>query len=98
MQGVEPTACLVHALGYEVSREYGAVVYQFPVLERIVHLCERHGAAVEPYVNQVSLTLHHTACLRYQHDIIDIRTVEVNLIIILSGIYTGLETFILERI
>ncbi len=63
MQRVEPTACLVHTLGNEIGREYGTVVNEFLVLKRIVHLCERHGAAVKPDVYQVKFTLHGTACL-----------------------------------
>ena len=63
MQRVEPAACLVNTLGNEIGREYGTVVNEFLVLERIVHLRKRHGAAVKPDVYQIKLALHGTACL-----------------------------------
>ena len=63
-----------------------------------MHLSERHGTAVKPYIYKVKFTLHCTTGLRYQDYIIHIRTVQVNLIIVLCCVDTGLETLLLERI
>ena len=58
MKREEPSTCLVNTLIDEITWECGAVVDEFAVFERIVELCVRHGATVEPHVNKVRLTLH----------------------------------------
>ena len=58
MEGEEPSARLVDALGDEVGGIDGAAIDEFLVLEGIVHLGEGHSAAVEPHVDEVRLALH----------------------------------------
>ena len=95
MQCVEPSACLVNTFGNKIGRIYGAAVKQFLVLERIVYLSVRHGTGIEPHVNEVELACHYLAGRRYKLDVINVRTVQVNLVIVLLAVVTRNETFIL---
>ena len=58
MEGEEPTAGLVDALGDEVGREKTAAVKAFFVLEGVMDLGVGHGAGVEPNVDKVGLAVH----------------------------------------
>ena len=71
------------------------IVNQFFVLERVVHLRVRHGSRVEPNVNQVFLAVHRLSRGGYQYDIIHVRTVQIDLVVILFRVITYLE--VLER-
>ena len=85
MERKEPTTGLVHTLGNEVGGTRGVCV-----LKRIVILCIRHGAGVEPHVDKVQFTFHRFAGRRNEDDIIYVRTVEIDDrgIIISFGIVT----------
>ena len=77
-EGVEPSSCLVNSLGDELCREL--FVEKLLVLKRIVMLCERHCAGVEPAVNNLRYTVHFFSAVRAgDHYIIDKRTVKLNL-------------------
>ena len=98
MQREEPTACLVHTFGDEVGRIYLAAVQQLLVLERVVNLRVWHGAGVEPYVNQVAFASHRLSVLGDKDNVVHIRTVQVNLVVVLLRIDSRLEAFLLVRI
>ena len=77
-QGVEPSSCLVNGLRDKLCREL--FVEKLLVLKRIVMLCERHCAGVEPAVNNLRYTVHFFSAVRAgDHYIIDKRTVKLNL-------------------
>ena len=77
-QGVEPSSCLVNSLRDKLCREL--FVEKLLVLKRIVMLCERHCAGVEPAVNNLRYTVHFFSAVRAgDHYIIDKRTVKLNL-------------------
>ena len=77
-QGVEPSSCLVNGLRDKLCREL--FVEKLLVLKRIVMLCERHCAGVEPAVNNLRYTVHFFSTVRAgDHYIIDKRTVKLNL-------------------
>ena len=83
MQGIEPSTCLINTLVDKVAGEGQMLVDSHFILKRIVYLCIRHRTRVEPYVDQVELTMQRLSALTYQHDIIHIRTVEIDLIVVL---------------
>ena len=98
MERKEPTTGLVHTFCNEVSRIVSAVVYDFLVFERIVQLSVRHGTRIEPNINQVKLALHWFSTCRYQGNVIHIRTVEVNLIVVFLVVYSRFKSHLLVRI
>ena len=98
MQRKEPSSGLVHALGNEVGRIDLAVVKGVLVLERIVYLGVRHRTRIKPYVDKVELALHRATRRRYENDVVDIRTVQVDFLIVFLGIVTRNEAFILQGI
>ena len=51
VQGVKPAASLPDVLDDEVAGIVG--VEPLAVLERIVHLCVRHGAGIEPHIENI---------------------------------------------
>ena len=57
MQGKEPSACLIHALGNEICGEH-----LFKILlansKGVVELGIGHCAGVEPHINKVGLAEH----------------------------------------
>ena len=98
MQREEPTSSLVHTFVDKVTGEGNAFVNEILVLKRIVYLGIRHRTRVKPDVNQVALTLHGLTILRHQYDMVNIRTMEVNLVVVLFRHVTRHETVILQRI
>ena len=98
MERKEPTARLVYALGDEVRGINRAVIEQFLVLKRIVNLGIRHGTRVEPNVDKVGFAVHRCAGGRNQHDVVDIRTVQVDEVVVFAAVIAGNESFLLERI
>ena len=98
MERKEPTARLVYALGDEVGGINRAVVEQFLVLKRIVDLGIRHGTRVKPNVDKVGFAVHRRAGGRNQNDVVDIRTVEVDEVVVFATVIAGNETFVFERI
>ena len=76
-QRVEPAAGLVDGFGDEVRRE--AALKLLLVLKRIVPLRERHRAGIVPAVDNLFFAVHFAAALRAgQHDIVDIRAVQLD--------------------
>ena len=84
VEGVEPTAGLVHAFRDEIrrirgaSRPVGCAFDALPVLERVVPLRVRHAAGVEPDVDEVGFTVHRTAVGRLEDDAIHDVLVQVD--------------------
>ena len=78
MQGIEPSSCLVHGFGDELCRE--PALEQLLVLKWIVVLGERHGAGVEPAVDDFGHALHGAAAVGAgdQH-VVHERSVELDL-------------------
>ena len=58
---IEPAARLIDGLGDEVRRE--AALEDLLVLERIVPLCKRHRAGIEPAVDDLGHAVHLLAAL-----------------------------------
>ena len=52
-------------------------------LERIMQLGIRHGTAVEPDIDKVCLPVHGSALLVYKNNLIHVRTVQINPVVIL---------------
>ena len=98
MERKEPTTGLVHTFCNEVRGIVSAVVNDFLVFERIVQLSVRHGTRIEPNINQVKLALHWFSTCRYQGNVIHIRTVEVNLIVVFLVVYSRFKSHLLVRI
>ena len=79
MQRVEPATSLVDVLDDEVGR----VVLLEPlfVLEGIVHLCERHGAGLEPAVEYFGNSAHHGRTGRIvrvrSHEFVDVGAMQI---------------------
>ena len=78
-QRIEPAARLVDSLGDEIRREpFGKDIF---VLERIMPLRKRHGARIEPTVNDFWHTMHFLAAIgAFDRDFIDVRTMQLNII------------------
>ena len=95
MECEEPSTGLVNAFGDEVCRINETAVKFLLMFERIVNLCIRHSTRVEPHVDKVCFTFHRQTALRYQDNVIHIRTMQVYLVIILFGVNTGDEAVIL---
>ena len=81
MQRVEPSACLVHPLGNEIGRKI--LFKPLHVVERVVHLCVRHCARVEPDINQVLFAEHLFTAFAHQHDLIHEGPVQVQAAVVL---------------
>ena len=96
MECEEPAASLVHTLGNEVSGEYVAGFESVGIFKRIVDLSVRHGAGVEPHVDKVGFALHRFAGWRYQHDVVDVRTVQVNTVVVVGRVVTWHKAFIAQ--
>ena len=96
MQSEEPSTCLVNTLVDEVGGECLTLVYHFLILKRIVDLCVRHRTRVKPYVDEVALALHWLTALAHEHDVVNIRAMEVDLVIVLLRIITGNESFVFQ--
>ena len=56
----------------------------------------RHGAGIKPHVDQIALTIHRFALVVDEHNIVDIRAVEINLVVVLLRIVTHNEALVLE--
>ncbi len=84
MEREEPSSGLVNAFGNEVGGEKFAGVYSFFMFERVVLLGERHGAAVEPHVDQVSLAVHGLAGFSHEYDMVHVWAVEVDFLVIVG--------------
>ncbi len=98
MECEKPSASLVHALCDEIRREKSAVVYGLLVLEGIMELGVRHRPGVEPHVDKIKLALHGFAIRGHEHDVVDIRAVQIDFIVISLGVVAGHEAFFTKRI
>ena len=98
MQREEPTTGLVHTLSDEISGIDYAVIKCFLVLKGIVNLCVRHGAAVEPHIDEIQFALQRLSARTYQHDIIHIRTVQVNAVVVLLAHIARHKALGLQRV
>ncbi len=76
MQGVEPTACLIHPFRDEIRRE--VIFENLLIFKGIVPLGVGHGAAVEPDVDEVEFAAHGFAGGGKQDYFVDVRAVEVH--------------------
>ena len=94
MQGVEPSACLVYTFGNEVGWEKTTALDAFLVLEGIVLLSVWHGSGVEPDVNEVEFAVHGFSGRAHKHDVVDIGTMEVDLVVVFGCINARLEAFV----
>ena len=84
MERKEPATSLVNTLGDEIGGIYLTRIEEFLILEGIMDLSVRHGTGIEPNVDQVSFTLHRIARLGDEDDIVDVRTVDVDTVVIFS--------------
>ena len=98
MKRKEPAAGLIDTLGDEVGRIYGAAVESLLVFKRIVDLGVRHRAGVEPHINEVELALHRLACGRNEDDVVNVRTVEINLVVVSLAVVARNEAFFLPGV
>ena len=94
VQGVEPSARLVHAFRDEICR--GAEIRASEIAEAF--LCVRHCAGIEPYVDKVALANHLAAAVRHKEDIVHIRPVKIDEIIVLQGHVLRIEAFVLQGV
>ena len=75
MERVEPAAGLIHGLRNEIRRK--RVIKRGLLLERIMPLRERHGAGVEPHVDEFGNPLHVAAAPAFQNDVVDVGLVQI---------------------
>ncbi len=76
MERVKPAARLIDAFGNEVGRI--RPVEDFFVLERIMPLRKRHGAGIEPHIDQFRRTFHGAATIiARKRDFVHVRLVEI---------------------
>ena len=98
MQGKEPATGLVNALIDEIAGESNMLVDEIGIFERIVYLSVWHRAGVEPHVDEVALALHLLARGRNEEDVIDIRTVQVDLVVVLLRHVARNEALVFQQI
>ena len=94
----EPAARLINALVNEVGGESQPLVDGIAVFKRIVHLRVGHGTRVEPHVDEVALALHRLAVGGCQHDFIDIRTMQVDSVVVRLRHIAWHETLVFQRV
>ena len=94
MQGIEPAAGLVHAFGNEIGR--GAEARSTQVAEAFLRI--RHGAGIEPNVDEVRFPDHLFTAGRHQENAVDIRPVQVYLIVVVQAHVGRVEALVLQRI
>ena len=94
VQRVEPAAGLVHALGDKVCG-----LAEGPLAQPCeAFLGIRHGAGIEPDVDQVALAHHLPAIVRDEEEVVHIGTVEIHLVIVLLGEVARNEAGLPERV
>ena len=78
-QRVEPSSCLVYRLGDKICREL--LPKELFIFKWIVMLCEWHGTAVKPAVNDFRYTVHLFSTFRTanRHPV-NIRTVKLDIL------------------
>ena len=98
MEGEEPSTRLVDAFSDEVGGIDDALVEGFTILKRIVNLSVWHGTAVEPDVDEVEFTMQRLSALAHEDDVVDIRTVQINAVVVLLTHIAGHEALGLKGI
>ena len=83
MQSKEPATRLIHTLSNKISRIAQTTIQSLPILKRIMNLRIRHSPRVKPHINQVQLTRQNLTIPTHQPNLINIRAMQVNTIIIL---------------
>ena len=66
--------------------------------ERIMELCVRHRTAVEPHVDEVVFASHRLSCVVYEYDVVHVRAVEVDAVVVFLTVIAHYEATFLERI
>ena len=94
VQGIEPAACLIHALRDEVGR--GAEIPAAEVPQALLGI--RHGTRIEPNVNQVGFAGHLLPAGRNQVNLIHKRTVKVYPVVVFEGRVGRIEPIVFQRI
>ena len=94
VQGVEPSAGLVHAFGYEI----GGVAEIGSAQAAQTCLSVRHGAGVEPHIDQIALPCHLPAARADEENPVHVRTVEVYAVVVLLGHIFRVKALGLQRI
>ena len=94
MKREEPATRLVDPFGDEVSGVDVACVEGLLILERVMDLCVRHGAGVEPYVDEVRLALHRAAGRGDEYDVVHVRAMQVDAVVILGRVGLGHEAVV----
>ncbi len=67
-------------------------------LEGVVQLGVGHGAGVEPHVDEVALAVHGLAVVAHEHDAVDVRAVQVNLVVVFLREVAHHEALVLEGV
>ena len=57
-----------------------------------------HRTRIEPHIDKITLALHGLAALRNEYDIVNIRTMQVDLVVVLLRHIAGHETVVLQRV
>ena len=73
---------MVYTFGNEIGRIDATAVEGFFIFERIVNLSIRHGTGVEPNVDKVAFALHGQTAFAHQNDVVYVRTVQVDFVVI----------------
>ena len=63
-----------------------------------MELCIRHGTAVEPHVDEVVFASHRLSCVVYEYDVVHVRAVEVDAVVVFLTVIAHDETAFLKRI
>ena len=95
MESEEPSASLIDTFSDEVGWIACTVVENLLILKWIVDLSVRHRTTVKPHVDKVGLALHWLARRTHEHDVIDIRTMQVNLVIVVLRHLAWLKALVL---
>ena len=98
MQCKEPATGLIYTFVDKVTGEGNTLVNQILILEWIVNLGVWHRTGVEPDINQICLTLHRLATLTDEYDMVYIRTMQIDLVIVLLAHIAEHKAIILQRI
>ena len=94
MEREEPATRLVDPFGDKVGGVDVACVEGLLILERVMDLCVRHGAGVEPYVDEVRLALHRAAGGGDEHDVVHIGAMQIDAVVILGRVGLGHEAVV----
>ena len=95
MESEEPSASLIDTFSDEVGWIACTIVENLLIFKWIVDLCVRHRTTVKPHVYKVGLALHWLARWTHEHDVIDIRTMQVDLLIVVLCHLAWLKALVL---